>query len=67
MDMEADCLRPHGQLLVKLGSIIVHFQEWTSNNGHEFDKTALDSLLQDKDVIEWMREMNDLALLPMKR
>lgn len=65
--MMADCLRPHGQLLIKLGSLIVHYQEWTSNKGHEFDKIAIDSLLSDEDVKEWLREMNELALLPQKR
>ena len=65
--MAKDVLKPSAQLLIKLGSIITHYEEYTSKNGHEFDKIAIDSLLADPDVKEWMKEMNDMALLPHKR
>ena len=64
---EADALKPSVQLLIKLGSIIVHQQELQSANGHYMDKAALDSLLGDEDVKEWMKEMDGMAFLPVKR
>lgn len=63
----SDLLKPSPQLLIKLGSIIVHFKEWTSDKGHEFDKIALDALLQDDEVIKWLKDMDELALLPRPR
>ena len=60
-------LKPSATLLVKLGSIIVHHQEWVSHKGHNFDKISIDSLIDDKEVSEWLNAMNELALLPLKR
>ncbi len=62
-----DALKPSAQLLIKLGSIIVHQQELNSCHGHYMDRVALDTLLQDSDVKKWMREMDESALLPKKR
>lgn len=52
-------------LLMKLGSIAVHAEEFLSADGHAFDKTVLDGLLQDPEVITWIKEMG--PLLPQKR
>lgn len=54
-------------LLVKLGSIAVHAEEMMSPKGHEFDKAALDTLLEDPEVKEWLEAMDRLAFLPKKR
>ncbi len=62
-----DVLNPPSTVLIKLGSIIVHYEEWTSKNGHEFDKTTIDSLMSDISVKKWFEQMNDLGLLPVKR
>ena len=62
-----DELKPTPQLLIKLGSIIVHFKELTSANGHYLDKAALDSLLNDEDVKQWLKQMDDNAFLPKMR
>jgi hypothetical protein len=62
-----DPLSPSAALLVKLGSIIVHYAEMTSAKGHAFDKHALDSLLQDDEVVTWFAQMDDMAMLPVKR
>ena len=35
--------------------------------GHGFDKIALNSLLADPEVIEWRKQMDALAMLPVKR
>jgi hypothetical protein len=60
-------LKPSAQLLCKLGSIIVHADEATGSGAHEVDITALRSLLEDEDVIEWLKEMGKMALVPVKR
>lgn len=62
-----DILKPSTTLLIKLGSLIVHYDEFTSHKGHEIDKTTIDSLLKDPEVKEWMEKMNEAALLPIKR
>lgn len=55
------------QLLIKLGSLIVHYQEGTSIKGHDFDKTAIKQLEEDQEVSEWLKAMDEAALLPKKR
>jgi hypothetical protein len=62
-----DPLSPGVVLIVKLGSIIIHYQEMTSSKGHAFDRIALDSLLNDPEVKTWFAKMHTLALLPEKR
>ena len=62
-----DCLKPELAILVKLGSIAVHVEELLSPQGHEFDKTALEQLLNDPEVQEWIEQMTSMALLPVKR
>lgn len=63
----SNTLNPPPSLLIKLGSIIVHYQEYLSAHGHDFDKTTADSLSKDKEVSEWMKQMDKMALLPKKR
>lgn len=58
---------PSMRLLVKLGSIAVHADEMLGPKGHEVDKAALCSLLNDEEVQAWLKAMNQLALLPVKR
>jgi hypothetical protein len=60
-------LEPSAQLLIKLGSIIVHADELMSPDGHPFDKIAFEELMRDPQVVAWIAEMNSLALLPLKR
>lgn len=54
-------------LLVKLGSIARHAEEAVSGDGHHFDLAAIESLLADPQVQEWMAAMDTLALLPVRR
>lgn len=61
------CLQPSSSLLCKLGSIISHFEEAESSNGHWMDKLALEHGLQDPEVVEWLEEMRSLALISRKR
>lgn len=63
----ADTLKPQVTLLVKLGSIAVHADEFLSPGGHEFDHVALHLLLRDPEVVEWLAEMDRMAMVPKKR
>lgn len=60
-------LTPELGLLVKLGSIAVHAEEYLSPNGHQFDGVALRQLLEDAEVKSWIKEMDKMAMLPKKR
>lgn len=62
-----DVMKPDAGLLIKLGSLIVHYQELNSANGHPFDRTAIDSLEHDTEVKAWLSKMDKMALLPVKR
>jgi hypothetical protein len=62
-----DELKPSPQLLIKLGSLIVHYQEWTSDAGHILDKSAIDSIERDEEFIQWIKQMDGNAFLPKKR
>jgi hypothetical protein len=60
-------LKPELTLLVKLGSIAVHADEMLSPNSHQFDVAAMQTLLEDLEVKEWLKEMQKMALVPVKR
>jgi len=62
-----DAFHPDVKLLVKLGSIAVHVEEMLSPLGHHFDRTALEQLLKDPEVREWIERMDNMAMLPKKR
>ena len=51
-------LQPSMALLVKLGSLIVHYEEFLSPTGHEFDKGAADAglvlVMGEKRAGEWL-------------
>jgi hypothetical protein len=58
---------PSLSLLVKLGSIAVHTDELLSPLGHGYDKIALQGLLDDFEVKEWIKEFTAAGLLPVQR
>jgi hypothetical protein len=60
-------LQPPASLLVKLGSIARHVEELRSPDGHGFDERAIDALLADPEVRDWMAAADGLALLPVRR
>lgn len=66
-NMKQTITAPRLSLLVKLGSIAVHADEMLSPQGHQFDKIAIRSLLEDSEVKEWIKQMDASALLPRKR
>jgi len=58
-------LDPDVTLLCKIGSIVVHAEELLSPKGHMFDRTAIEVLLNDPDVKNWIKGMG--VYLPRKR
>lgn len=60
-------LKPSASLLCKLGSIAVHVDELLSADGHSFDRDALQTLLTDVEITEWLAEMRKAAMVPEKR
>lgn len=62
-----DPFKPSLTLLIKLGSMIVHYQEFLSPTGHPIDKQEAENLAGQPDVQEWFAQMNKQAFLPLKR
>lgn len=60
-----NALEPRLELLVKIGSIIVHVDELLSPGGHPFDKIVSEQLINDAEVQQWIKQMG--PLLPVKR
>lgn len=60
-------LQPSATILVKLGSIAAHAEELCSSKGHNFDRIAMLQLLGDPEVVSWLKDMGEMALLPVKR
>ena len=62
-----DALNPPTTVLVALGSLAVHIEEFLSPTGHPHDRIAIESILSQADVREWLAEMERMAFLPVKR
>lgn len=62
-----NALKPPPSTLVKLGSIAVHVEEMLSPKGHDYDRIAIEQLLKDAEVVEWIKAMDKMAMLPVKR
>ena len=60
-------LEPGLSLLSKLASIDVHADEMLCPTGHPVDKHALNSVLLDPEVTEWLYEMTRRGFAPVKR
>jgi hypothetical protein len=54
----SDAFIPNAGLLAKLGSIAIHAEEMLSPHGHNFDRHALQQLLNDEEVVAWLKELN---------
>ena len=62
-----DPLNPSPALLCKLASVAVHADEFMSPFGHEMDRVAFNSAINDPEVKEWLDGMTALAMAPRKR
>jgi hypothetical protein len=63
----SDPFEPSMTLLTKLGSIAVHAEELIGAGRHQFDVDAMNTLLNDPEVLNWLGGMRKMALLPVKR
>lgn len=59
-------MKPNQGLLMKLGSIIVHLEEYIETDIHT-DLKAAQALLEEAEVETWLKEMHAKGLLPVKR
>ena len=62
---QKQAMNPSVQLLVKIGSIVVHADETLSPDGRNLDREVTIGLINDPDVQEWIAAMG--VLLPHKR
>lgn len=60
-------LQPSMAVLVALGSLAIHIEEYLSPDGHPNDKIAIESLLAGGELRAFLAEMDKLAFLPRKR
>ena len=60
-------LSPSAGLLCKLASVVVHVDELYSAGDHEFDRVALNAVINDREVQQWIEEMRKLGMAPVKR
>lgn len=63
----SNALDPNASTLIKIGSLIVHYQEWNSDDGHPLDLSAIKQLENDDEVKQWLDEMDKQGWLPKKR
>lgn len=52
-------------MLCKLASIAAHAKEMLSPKGHAYDRMALEQLLDDPQIVEWLVAMG--PFVPVKR
>jgi hypothetical protein len=62
---EPDPLHPTVQLLVAIGSAVVHAEEYLSPNGDPVDRTAFETTVNQPEVQAWIKAMG--PMLPLKR
>lgn len=60
-------LNPTPSLCAKLGSIAVHAEEILGADGHHFDRLALETVMRDPEVVEWLKQGRKLAMIPEMR
>ena len=58
--------RSYNSLTIKLMSLAVHAEEFIET-GEVFDRVAIEGLLADPEVKTVRAEMDEMALLPLKR
>lgn len=57
--------RPSQDVLIKLGCIAVHAEEFLAPGGHQVDRYEIEKLLVDPELKAWIKAMG--VLLPLKR
>lgn len=54
-------------LQAKVGSLIAHVEEMLAPDGHLLDVAATRALIEDPEVVEWMNDLRERSLLPVRR
>lgn len=54
-------------LAAKIGSILVHVDEFTSSDAHQFDLATMQALIVQPDVQDWLQQLSAMSLVPKKR
>lgn len=54
-------------LQAKLGSLLVHVDEYLSPGGHQVDREAICDLIRSDEVAAWLEDLETLGVLPQKR
>lgn len=62
-----DTYAPSISLLVKLGSLAVHVDEYFGGKGHSFDEEAMETIIWDREVRAWLAAMDAVGFLPIRR
>lgn len=62
-----DPMNPSPGLLAKLGSGLRHVEEAREPGNHPADQAAIEGVLADPEVKDWMAAMDGLSMLPVKR
>ena len=65
--MKSNWDKPSISLLSKLGSALVHADEYLGSDGHNFDLLEFRDLLKDAEVQTWLIQGTKSGLLPIKR
>lgn len=61
------CIEVPFSQAAKLGSLVVHIEEFLSPQGDPFDADAIRGLLADPEVQTFVEALRALALVPVKR
>lgn len=62
-----NALQPGTALIAKVASILVHVEEGSSKGGHHWDWVAVQNLIADAEVQEWLKALGAMSLVPVKR
>ncbi len=54
-------------LAAKLGSLVVHVQEYLSRNSNPVDRSAIETIINDPEIAEWIKVLEKDALVSVKR
>ena len=54
-------------LVAKLGSLVVHVQEYLSRNSNPVDRSAIETIINDPEINAWVKELEKDALVAVKR
>jgi len=63
----SDLPTPPAHVAIRMASALIHADEYLRDGGQPVDRDAFYSQLQSDDVQDYFRELDALALLPVRR